>query len=218
MEQWKPEPTGILQLGFREAHKRFPNGGLCLEFGVGMGHSFCWQALQIVEWAKNSRLLGFDSFEGLPAETPGVWAPERHGKGCFWYPHDILIEHMKACGLPLDDPRFQTVEGFFEQSLTRDLQKQLMQEELIFVNCDVDIHSSTIQMLDFIKPMIHPNLIVYFDDYKDPIDEKPGVKDPSIKEWGEHLAWRQWTEKNNVKYVLGETNNLNQRFFIVTEC
>jgi len=213
MELWKPEPTEIFKKAFIQAHQNL-DFGLCLEFGVGQGHSFCWQAKHMMDWAINSHLIGFDSFEGLPAETPGVWAPERHGKGCFWYPRDVLKQHLEICGIPLEDPRFEIIEGLFEHSLTRDLQHKLMQEKLIFVNIDVDIHLSTIQALDFVKPMMRPGLVIYFDDYRDPRDE---TNPAGAKEWGENLAWRQWSAKNNINAVLGETNELNQRYYVVAE-
>jgi len=213
---WKPEPTGILQQAFRHAYNTM-GPGLCLEFGVGMGHSYCWQALQMEDWAEGCVLVGYDSFEGLPEETEGVWAPERHGKGHFCYPMEILKEHMEACGLDWNCPRFKRVKGFFEDTLTLQEQEAVWKAygPLMFVNIDVDIHKSTIQALDFIRPMMRPGLPIYLDDYRDPIDDLPGAKDPSITEWGENLAWREWTEKNNVSYILGETNNLNQRFYII---
>jgi len=210
---WKPDPTGILKQAFATAFDTM-GPGLCLEFGVGMGHSYCWQAQAMEDWARGCTLIGFDSFEGLPAETEGVWAPDRHGKGCFCYPMEILKEHMEACGLSWDCPRFQRVKGFFEETLTADLQHELMEQyPLMFVNIDVDIHKSTIQALDFIRPMMRPGLPVYFDDWLDPIDVGQGAK-----KWGEHLAWEQWSEANGVKADLGETNNLNQRFLVITEC
>lgn len=224
MNPWKPEPTIIMQEAFRHAYKTL-GPGLCLEFGVGMGHSFCWQAMQIRDWAAGCYLIGFDSFKGLPAETSGVWAPERHGKGHFCYPMEVLKEHLQLCGLlepngVWKDRRYQVVEGFFDESLTEERRSALMNTKipLTFVNIDVDIHKSTIQALDFIYPMMKPGLVIYFDDYRDPIDDLPGVKDPQITEWGENLAWREWTERNNVSYVLGETNNLNQRYYIVKGC
>ena len=219
---WKPEPTGILQQAFRHAYNTI-GPGLCLEFGVGMGHSYCWQALQIMDWAKGCVLVGFDAFEGLPEETEGVWAPERNGKGHFCYPMEILKEHMEACGLDWNCPQFKRIKGFFEDTLTKELQDELVDAvvgdpvdegiPLMFVNIDVDIHKSTIQALDFIRPMMRPGLPIYFDDWLDPIDVGKGAD-----KWGEHLAWEQWSAANGVKATLGETNNLNQRFLIVTEC
>jgi hypothetical protein len=219
---WEPNPTGILKQAFRHAYNTM-GPGLCLEFGVGMGNSYVWQAQQIRDWAQDCVLIGFDSFEGLPEETPGVWAPERHGKGCFSYGEEILREHMQLSGLDPDDWAFRTVKGFFEDTLTSALQQELLDAiagdpvdegvPLMFVNIDVDIHKSTIQALDFIRPMIRVGLPIYFDDWLDPIDIGKGA--PA---WGEHLAWEQWSEANGVKAVLGDTNNLNQRYLIVTEC
>jgi len=213
---WEPNPTGILKLAFRKAYETM-GPGLALEFGVGMGNSYVWQAQQIKDWAEGCVLMGFDSFEGLPEETDGVWAPERHGKGCFAYGEEILREHMQLSGLDPDNEQFRTVKGFYADTLTEELQQKLLSVKeslpLMFVNIDVDIHLSTIQVLDFIKPMIRIGLPIYFDDWLDPIDIGKGAE-----KWGEHLAWEQWSEANGVKAVLGETNNLNQRYLVVTEC
>lgn len=212
MEKWEPNPTGILQLAFKAAYETM-GPGLCLEFGVGMGHSYCWQALQIADWAKDCLLLGFDSFQGLPEETEGVWAPERHGKGHFCYPLEILESHMESCGLDKEDEAYGLVQGFYKDTLREELQQQLMQlMPLTFVNIDVDIHKSTIQALDFIKPMMRVGLPIYFNDWLDPIDVGKGDA-----KWGEHLAWEQWSKTNGVKAELGEVNNLNQRFLVITE-
>jgi len=219
---WDPSPTQIMKDAFKIAHTTFPEeeGGLCLEFGVGMGRSFCWQALSIMNdlWAQDSVLIGFDSFQGLSSETEGVWAPDRHREGQFAYALNVVHEHMGLSGIPLGDPRFCLIEGFFTDSLTAELQTRLraLDSKLIFVNIDVDIHSSTIEALDFIRPMLRSGVVIHFDDYRDPIDDLPGVKDPSITEWGENLAWREWTEQNNVSYDLGDTNDLNQRYYTIT--
>lgn len=215
-EMWKPAPTEVMKSAFITAHNHFPEGGLCLEFGVGSGNSFCYQALQILNfpYAKNSNVIGFDSFQGLPEETEGVWAPERHSKGRFAYPVSEVHDHMGNLGIPIGDPRFCLVEGFFEDTLTIPLQTRLRASyNLIFVNIDVDIHSSTIQALDWIRKMLRPGVVIYFDDWLDPIDIGKGAT-----KWGEHLAWEQWSEANGVKAVLGSTNELNQRYLIVTEC
>jgi len=212
MEKWEPNPTGMLQTSFKKAYETM-GPGMCLEFGVGMGHSYCWQAKQMAAWASGCFLLGFDSFQGLPEETEGVWAPERHGKGHFSYPLEILESHMEACGLDIEDPAYGLVEGFYADTLTEQLQTQLLHmHPLMFVNIDVDIHKSTMQALDFIKPMMRVGLPIYFDDWLDPIDVGKGAE-----KWGEHLAWEQWSEANGVKAELGDTNNLNQRYLVVTE-
>jgi len=65
---------------FHLAHKIFKKG-TCLEFGVSKGDSYVWQAEQILKLYPESRLIGFDSWLGLPKEAEGVWFPYRHRRG-----------------------------------------------------------------------------------------------------------------------------------------
>lgn len=98
---------------------------------------------------------------------------------------------------------------FFADSLTKKLQQQI--KNLIFVNIDVDIYKSTTELLDFIKPLLRPGVIIYWDDWKDPQDEFAG-------KWGEHFAWETWIAKNkDIKAETIEINPLNQRYMIITE-
>ena len=54
--------------------KKLRSAGTIMEFGVGVGRTFEYLA-------KNKRrpdvLIGFDAFQGLPAEAEGIWPPIR---------------------------------------------------------------------------------------------------------------------------------------------
>jgi len=199
----------ILKEAFWKAHKIFPEGGICLEFGVGRGGSYLWMVEQIVKKSLSSKLIGFDSWQGLPEETAGVWFPERHGRGVFSYSKGCVMEKLSSMGIKGDDSRFSFVDGFFSKSLTNEVQSSIF--DLIFVNIDVDIYKSSLEVLNFIKPLLREGVVIYWDDWKDPIDKYEG-------EWGEHLAWKQWSEANpDVIVVEAQVNELNQRYMIVKE-
>jgi len=186
---------------FHLAHKNFPEGGTCLEFGVSEGNTYIWQAKQIITKYKNSMLIGFDSWVGLPPETKDVWAPERHKAGEFASPKEVVETRLSL--VAENDNRFKLVDGFFFDSLTSDLCKTI--KNLIFVNIDVDIHISTIQLLDFVKPLLRSGVILYWDDWKDPNDKYEG-------EWGEHLAWKEWNLRSpEIKTKTLKTNQWDQR-------
>ena len=186
--------------GFHKAHENFPQGGTCLEFGVFTGTSYMNQVNCIISTYKNTKLIGFDSWQGLPAETTGVWAPDRHAQGKFSTPKDAILNKL---GHLINDKRFAIVDGFFKDSLTVELQKTI--KDLIFVNIDVDIHSSTWDILNFIYPLLRPGVIIYFDDWKDP-------RDLHVGKWGEHLAWEEFIEMHSeIKYNTFVVNKLNQR-------
>lgn len=200
-----PEP---LKYGFMQAHSTFEHG-TCLEFGVCWGHSWMWQVLNIMNFFPQSKLIGFDSWQGLPKETPGVWAPERHKEGAFSSPKQNVLDRMSEIGAAIGD-QFKLVDGFFSTSLTGELRSKI--EDLIFVNVDVDIHSSTMEVLHWIRPLLQIGTVIYFDDWKDPIDEGKGAS-----EWGEHLAWKQWCDENpSIRSELISLNDVNQRAFQIT--
>jgi len=188
---------------FHKAHKNFPEGGTCLEFGVWVGISYINQADVIVTKYPNSILIGFDSWLGLPEEDKHVWKPDRHSAGNYQASKSIVIDKLKNINL-LEDSRFKLVDGFFEQSLTKELQKTI--SNLIFVNVDVDLYISCVQILEFILPLLRPGVVLYFDDWKDPGDKYDG-------KWGEHLAWEEFIFKYpHIKYKTLSINNFNQRY------
>jgi O-methyltransferase len=199
---------GLFKQAFHLAHRIFPKGGTCLEFGVFRGNSYLYQAMYIKEKYTNSKLAGFDSWMGLPDENPSVWRPRLHAKGEYCSTKDVVLEKLSKAGLT-NDPRLSFVDGFFSESCTLELQKKF--NDIIFINIDVDIYQSTIELLDFVKPLLRPGVILYWDDWKDP-------RATHEKSWGEHLAWDHWSAKNtDVKAELVETNWVNQRFTVITE-
>ncbi|KKU22188.1 MAG: hypothetical protein UX34_C0032G0007 [Candidatus Woesebacteria bacterium GW2011_GWF1_46_13] len=203
------EVPSPLKDGFIHSHQTFPDGGICLEFGVGQGNSWMWQVLQILNRYPNDVLIGFDSWQGLPEETPGVWAPNRHNKGAFASPKENVIRRMEEMGASLGS-QFKLVDGFFSESFTDELRDKI--DNLIFVNIDVDIHSSTMQVLRWIRPLLQPGTVIYFDDWLDPIDIGKGAP-----KWGEHLAFEEWSRENpSFKFESIALNDVNQRAFQVT--
>lgn len=190
----------MIMRAFNKAHENY-TAGTCLEFGVFIGDSYMQQVDAIKNKYIYTKLIGFDSWQGLPEETANVWFPERHAKGQFTSSKDVVLSRL---GDLKNDPRFKLVDGFFKDSLTQALQASI--KDLIFVNIDVDIHSSTIEVLNFILPLLRTGVIIYFDDWKDPKDKHEG-------KWGEHLAWEEFIEANpQINYKTVEVNRYNQRF------
>lgn len=188
----------LFQRAFHLAHFIFPDGGTTLEFGVFRGGTYAYQAEQILKHYPRDVLIGFNSWQGLPAETEGVWAPERHAAGKYAAPKDEVKGKLGALGISDADPRFRLVDGFYSESLTPSLRDEI--GPIVFVNIDVDIYSSTIELLDFIGPMLRPGVVLYWDDWKDPRDAHNG-------EWGEHRAWHDWLVKH--PGVAAETIEVN---------
>lgn len=192
---------------FALAHRIFPHGGVCLEFGVYTGTTFAWQAEQIKKHHKASSLIGFDSWQGLPPEAEHVWIPERHKIGKYASIKEVVLSKLDRIGMR-DDARLSFVDGFFSETLTPELQKKV--GPVIFINVDVDIYSSTMELLDFVKPLLQVGTVLYWDDWKDPRFLHEG-------DWGEHKAWKDWSLQNpDILAEDLEVNPLNQRSMIIT--
>jgi O-methyltransferase len=142
--------------------------GHYLEFGVWNGESMAifWQQLR---WyfgrvpRDRWKLYGFDSFVGLPAPRGDA---DRHpfvGEGSFRsMGTDEVRRRLRRAGC--DEERVQLVPGMFEQSLTSELKERLGHPRASLVNIDVDFHSSTLTVLDWVEELLADGSLVYFDD------------------------------------------------------
>ena len=118
---------------------------LYLEFGVAAGDS-------IRTWSKllkhpDSCLHGFDSFEGLPE----AWGD--CPKGTF----------STGGAMPqIDDPRVRFFKGWFEETLPT---YEPPQRDVIVLNLDADLYSSTILVLRQLRALIRAGTYLYFDEF-----------------------------------------------------
>jgi hypothetical protein len=136
---------------------------LYLEFGVANGESMRWwsQALKNPETV----LHGFDSFEGLPEEG-GPWR-----QGQFDRRGQMPV---------INDPRVKLFKGWFDQVLPT---YSVCAHEVLVVNLDADLYSSTIYVLRWLRPNFKPGTLVYFDEMNH-VDHEPRAFDEFTKESG----------------------------------
>lgn len=154
---------------------------LYLEFGVFRGDATGY-------WAKllrnpQSKLHGFDSFEGLPED----WMPQRP-KGHFSLNGQIP---------KIDDSRVQFFKGWFEQTLPG---YELPKHDVLVLNFDADLYSSTIFVLNTLETQIVPGTYIYFDEFSHQFDELRAF-DQFIKRTGMHFS------------LIAATHSLAQVFF-----
>jgi macrocin-O-methyltransferase TylF-like protien len=121
---------------------------LYLEFGV-------WKGDATRRWSqllknKNSRLHGFDSFEGLPED----WNDE------------MKSGHFSTSGVPPDipDSRVKFFIGRFEQTLPT---YQFVDSPVLVIYLDADLYSSTNFVLKALKNHIKVGTIICCDDFWD---------------------------------------------------
>jgi O-methyltransferase len=125
---------------------------LYLEFGVYQGDATRYWSKMLGHPA--SKLHGFDSFEGLPE----AWT-DTMTKGHFSTEGAIPV---------IDDPRVRFFKGWFDQTLAN---YQVPAHEVLVLNLDADLYSSTKCVLDHMSPHIVPGTYLYFDEFNDPENE-----------------------------------------------
>jgi hypothetical protein len=125
---------------------------LYLEFGVYRGASMRYWSNALKH--PKAQLHGFDSFEGLPED----WCYSR-GKGAF---------NVGGQVPKMDDPRVRLFKGWFQETLPS---YQPPEHEVLVVNMDADLYSSTIYVLRRLRPHIRPGTFLYFDDMGQPEHE-----------------------------------------------
>jgi hypothetical protein len=125
---------------------------LYLEFGVASGRSIQYWSEHLIN--PESQLHGFDSFEGLP-ESGGPWV-----KGQF----------ATGGAVPMvDDKRVRFFKGWFDAVLPT---YTLPPHDVLVINIDVDLYSSAICVLRFMRPHIRPGTFIYFDEMNHPEHEQ----------------------------------------------
>ncbi|MEG4914779.1 TylF/MycF/NovP-related O-methyltransferase [Microcoleus sp. B7-D4] len=138
------------------------------------------------------KFMAFDSFEGLP-EVESSPSVELWQKGNlltteeqFWSiikDHDIYVENC------------QTIKGFYDQTLTNDLQAQFLQkEDKIALACiDCDLYESVVPVFQFIEPLLQEGSLLYIDEIFN------GYKGSPVK--GVSKAFNEFQEKSRFKFA-----------------
>jgi hypothetical protein len=131
------------------------------EFGTGSGNTL-QRAISVLKGFPESRIVLFDSFQGLPATDNPKDKSRDWNKGAFAYPEHYIQQLIENSGVSMHRVRF--VKGFFEHSLTPALAASLGDVPPSFVTVDVDYYSSTKTVLEFLRPMLWSGSTFYFDD------------------------------------------------------
>ena len=130
------------------------------EFGCHSGRTFS----AVVNAAryfnmKGTEFYAFDSFEGLPEthEEDGIF---QTGSFCTSVIDFKKIVKQKT-NLELDNNHI--IEGYYSESLKTELQNRLPKVGMVHI--DVDLYSSTVEVLEFIKPLLVIGTVLIFDDW-----------------------------------------------------
>lgn len=172
-----PLPNFNLQLFFEDAI-RWQNQleqqganiflGNYYEFGVYTGTTMLTlhRALRAVSrttrLVRPVKLYAFDSFKGLPRarslydQTP-FWK-----EGQYACSEQEFLRIVRSHGVDLDD--VVCVPGYFEDSLTPQLAESLVREKPSLITIDCDLYSSTVTVLEWLRPLLRHGTLLYFDD------------------------------------------------------
>lgn len=154
---------------------------LYLEFGVFEGAATKWWAERLKH--PDTRLIGFDTFDGLP-ET---WNDD-YQKGHFSVGGDLPR---------IDDSRVSFERGLFSDTLPH---VTLPEHDLLVLNLDADLYSSTKYVLDTLVDRIPVGSYLYFDEFNDADHELR-----ALNEFMKETGWRF--------ELLGVTNTLKHAVF-----
>lgn len=166
---WHPHDT--LRFAVDEVAASVANGsggyghgkrGLALEFGVASGTT-----LEIIAKAlsENFRVVGFDTFEGLPE-------PWRTGYPAGEFKQDAIPEVAGA----------ELVAGLFEDTLPGFLSG--CDEPVAFLHLDADLYSSTKTVLDHVGDRLADRAVLVFDEFFN----FHGWQEHEYRAWQEFLA------------------------------
>jgi hypothetical protein len=158
---------------------------LYLEFGVFRGAATRYWSAALKN--PNSLLHGFDSFQGLPEDFHDLGGALTRG-------------YFSTGGqVPqIDDDRVTFFRGWFDEVLPG---YKVPDHDVLVLNMDADLYSSTIYVLRHFRPYIKRGTFVYFDDLSSTHDEP--------------RAFTEFMRESGLKFRhLAAHVSLNQAFFV----
>lgn len=134
--------------------------GAYLEFGVSRGTSISCVYRELAKRRITGvRLVGFDSFEGMPEESAEEgWTP-----GAYKSTLAATRAYMASQGVKFDN--VELVKGWFDHTLTLETKARLGLGKASIINYDCDTYSATKLAMEFSLPLIEQQAVVIFDDW-----------------------------------------------------
>ena len=181
-----------------------------LEFGVYVGTSLaCMYKAATSVGASKTRIVGFDSFEGMPEGVEKEDGSHWH-KGELYSDVSLTQKNLTRLGVPLSG--VELVPGWFADSLTDATRAKLGLTTADVVMVDCVIGSATTEALNFLLPLITDRTIIFFDDWD--------IFDLEAKTLGEKAAFEAWlVEHPEIKADNLPTINYspNSRSFVLSK-
>jgi len=131
-----------------------------LEFGVSRGTSMaCTYEVLKAKSLDGVRLIGFDSFQGLPPEAADEgWSP-----GAYASTEAATRRYLADRGVDME--RVELVKGWFRDTCVASTRERLGLTKASLIMVDCDIYVATKEALDFALPLIRDQAVIIFDDW-----------------------------------------------------
>lgn len=162
-----------------------PTLGNYVEFGVYNGTSLTCMFRALSAFSRTGiRLIGFDSFEGLPPEAVnedrGVWKA-----GQFSCPLSVTMRNLEEAGVPPE--QVHLVSGWFKTTLKQsESHRTVGQVSVVLI--DSDTYSSAASALEFVAGHLTEYSAILFDDWK--------LNDLDIHGLGEFRAFQEFLDRH----------------------
>jgi len=215
--------SDIYMEGRNQAIKYIKENNLCSDhhdiylFGVYSGVSSKLISNKLInDDISYHRIYGFDSFRGLPTEKLLVKKYEGHQKGAFnameLFGTEDIQEIIQNILKEIGNEKFEIIQGLFKEVLSPVLHKEKKFHPASFIDIDVDLYRSTIDVFRFLFKynLILPGTVIYFDDWGG-VEEYTG---------GESLAWKHLVKDYSIKYdtVFSHRADIHaQKVFVIKE-
>ena len=108
--------------------------------------------------------FAYDSFEGLPTTTSNPAHDIWKNPGALTTSEEEFLRIVREHGIFTD--RVKAIKGFYAETLTRDLQHQLLDQydRIALANIDCDLYESAVPVFRFIEPLLQEGSLIYIDD------------------------------------------------------
>ena len=159
------------------------------EFGTGEGNSLKTFISALKYHCKISRIpltkyniFAFDSFEGLPEYRGSKDYNPSWRKGQFYGSEEMIDNIVRKSKF---NGQFFKIKGYYQNSLTKKLQKKLKKFPPSIVNIDVGYYTSAKLTLNFLAPILQDGTMFYFDDIYEYLGNQNKGEVKAMKEFEE---------------------------------
>lgn len=158
-----PETVPAIERALRRIKEAGPRGDY-YEFGLFRGYTFCFaQKAARAIGLSDMAFFGFDSFKGLPKPNGVDALTADFRQGDYACTFEQVRSNLLVHGV--DWSSTHLIEGYYEDSLTRELKRSLGLRPAALVLIDCDLYHSTVKVVEFMEELFQEGTVLLFDDW-----------------------------------------------------